>query len=103
MSDGRQDEELDTRIGKASSLFGCHEMRIIEKDKAFNFQNSFLPILPSGCENWVMTKRVQSQLQAYKMRLLRRIEGVTLFNTVRSSEIRKSLNIKPLLLQIERY
>ena len=34
--------------------------------------------------------------------VLRRIEGVTLFNKVRSSEIRKSLNIEPLLLQIER-
>ena len=36
------------------------------------------------------------------MRFLRRIEGVTLFNKVRSYEIRKSLNIKPLLLRIER-
>ena len=36
------------------------------------------------------------------MRFLRKIEGVTLFNKVRSSENRKSLNIEPLLLQIER-
>ena len=36
------------------------------------------------------------------VRILRRIEGVTLFNKVRSSEIRKSLNIEPLLLRIER-
>ena len=36
------------------------------------------------------------------MRFLRRIEGVALFNNVRSSEIRKSLNIEPLLLQIAR-
>ena len=34
--------------------------------------------------------------------VLRRIEGVTLFNKVRSSEIRKSPNIEPLLLRIER-
>ena len=32
----------------------------------------------------------------------RRIEGVTLFNKVRSSEIQKSRNIEPLLLRIER-
>ena len=37
------------------------------------------------------------------MRFLRRIEGVTLFNKVRSTEIRKSLNIERLLLPIERY
>ena len=49
-----------------------------------------------------MTKRVRSQVQASEMRFLRKIEGVTLFNKVRSSEIRKSLNIEPLLLRIER-
>ena len=37
-----------------------------------------------------MTERVRSQVQASVMRFLRRIEGVTLFNKVRSSEIRKS-------------
>ena len=36
------------------------------------------------------------------MMFLRRIEGVTLLNKVRSSEIQKSLNIKPLFLRIER-
>ena len=36
------------------------------------------------------------------MRFLRRIEGVALFNKVRSSEIWKSFNIEPLLLRIER-
>ena len=36
------------------------------------------------------------------MRFLRRIEGVTLFNKVRSYEIRKSLYIEPLLLRIDR-
>ena len=49
-----------------------------------------------------MTERRRSQVQASKMRFLQRIEGVTLFNKVRSSEIRKSLNIEPLLLRIER-
>ena len=36
------------------------------------------------------------------MRFLQRIEGVTLFNKVRSSEIQKPVNTEPLLLQIER-
>jgi len=42
----------------------------------------------------VMTERIRSQ--ASEMRFLRKIEGVTLFNKVRSSEIRKCLNIEPL-------
>ena len=36
------------------------------------------------------------------MRFLRRIEGVILFYKMRSYEIQKSLNIKPLFLRIER-
>ena len=36
------------------------------------------------------------------MKFLQRIEGVTLFNKMRSSEVQKSLNIKLLLLRIER-
>ena len=48
-----------------------------------------------------MTKRVRSQVQASEMRFLQKIEGVTLSNKMHSSEIRKSLNIEPLLL-IER-
>ena len=49
-----------------------------------------------------MTETVRSQVQASEMSFLQKIEGVTLFNKVHSPEIRKSLNIEPLLLQIER-
>ena len=46
-SDRKQDNQLDTRIGKAKSSntsfeqFGCHETRIVHK--ALYFQNSFCP------------------------------------------------------------
>ena len=36
------------------------------------------------------------------MRFLRRIERLTLFDKVRSSEIRQALNVEPVLLRIER-
>ena len=49
-----------------------------------------------------MTERMRSHVQASEMRFLRRIEGVALFNKVRSSEIRKSLSIEPLLFRIKR-
>jgi len=46
LTDGMQDEALDTRMDKASAvmsfaIFGCHETRIIEKSKALSSQNSF--------------------------------------------------------------
>ena len=73
-----------------------------KKAKLSIFKAVFVPILTYGHESLVMTKRMRSQVQASEMRFLRKIEGVALFNKVRSSEIRKSLNIEPLLLRIER-
>ena len=107
-SDGRQDEELDTRIGKASAVMrALHYSVVMKRELSKNsklsiFKAIFVPILAYGHESWVMTERMRSQVQASEMRFLRRIEGDTLFNKVRSSEIRKSLNIEPLLLRIKR-
>ena len=107
-SDGRQDEELDTRIGKASAVMRALHYSVVmkrelsKKAKLSIFKAVFVPFINSAHESWVMTKRVRSQVQASEIRFLRKIEGVTLFNKVRSSEIRKSLNIEPLLLRIER-
>ena len=75
-SDGRQDEELDTQIGKASAvmrafgLLGCHETRIVKKGKALNFQSSFCSPFSFMVmiHPWVVIKRVRSQVQASKMR-----------------------------------
>ena len=107
-SDGRQDEELDTRIGMASAVMRALHYSVVmkrelsKKAKLSIFKTVFVPILTYDHESWVMTERMRSQVQASEMRYLRRIEGVTLFNKVCSTEIRKSLNIEPLLLRIER-
>ena len=73
-----------------------------KKAKLSIFKAVFVPVLTYGHESWVITERMRSQVQASEMRFLRKIEGVALFNKVRSSEIRKSLNIEPLLFRIER-
>ena len=107
-SDGRQDEELETRLGKASAVMRVLHYSVVMKRELSKkvrlsvFNTVFVPILTYGNESWVMTERMQSQEQAFKMKFFRRIEGVILFNKVRSSEIRKSLNIEPLLLRIKR-
>ena len=78
------------------------KQELSKKAKLTIFITVFIPVLTYGHESWVMTDRVRSQEQAYKMRILPKTEGVTLFNNVRSSEILKSPNIKPLLLRNER-
>ena len=95
-------------IGKASAVMrALHysvvmKQELLKKAKLSIFKAVFVPILTYGHESWVMTERMGSQVQASELRFLRRIEGVTLFSKVHSSEIRKSLNIEPLLLRIER-
>ena len=107
-SEERQDEQLDARIGKASAVMRALHYSVVmkrelsKKTKLSIFKTIFVPINTYGHESWVMTERMRSQVQAFEMRFLRRIEGVTLFNMVRHSEIRKSFNIAPLLHLIER-
>ena len=70
MSDVRQDEELDTRICKASAVMRAlyysvvMKRELLKKGKALNFQNSFCSHSQLyGHESWVMTERVRSQAQ----------------------------------------
>ena len=44
-----------------------------------------------------MTERVRSQMRAFEMRFLRKIEGITMFEEHRNTEIRESLDIELLL------
>ena len=57
-----------------------------KKAKLSIFKTVFVPILTYGYESWVMTERVQLKMQASDIKFLRRIEVVTLFNKMRSSE-----------------
>ena len=75
---------------------------LLKKAKVSIFNTVFVPILIYGHESWVTIEIVPLQVEAPEMSFLQKIEGVTLFNKVRSSDIGKSLNIEPLLLGIER-
>ena len=106
--DGRQDEKLDARIGKACAVMQALHNSVVMKRKSSKlaklsiFKTVFVCILTYGHESWVMTKSVRSQVQASETRFLQKIEEAALFNKLWCSEIRKSLDIKPLLLRIER-
>ena len=72
-SDGRHDEELDTRIGKASAVMRALHYSVVmkqelsKKAKLSIFKTLFAPILTYGHESWVMSEKVRSQVQASKM------------------------------------
>ena len=98
-NDERQDEELDTRKGKASAVMQALHYSVVIKQKLSKkaklsiFKTVFVPILTNGHESWVMTERLQSQVQATEMRFLQRIEGGTLYLT-RCAALRFSKLIK---------
>ena len=92
-SDEKQDEEPNTRIGKARAVMQVFHDSVVMKQELSKkailsiFKAVFVPIHTYGHESWVMTERVRSQVQESERRFLQRIEGVTLFNTMRSSKI----------------
>ena len=49
-----------------------------------------------------MNEKVKSRVQAAEIEFLRRINGLTLLDKVKSADIRESLNIEWLLLRLER-
>ena len=65
--DGKQDEELDVRSGKASAVMqALHysvalKRELSRKAKFSVFKSIFVPILTRGHEFWVMTERVRPQ------------------------------------------
>ena len=79
-SGGRQDNKLDTRIGKASAImYQLYQSVVLKQElctkaKLSVFRSVFVPILIYGHECWVMTKRVRSQVQVAKMSFLKKSE-----------------------------
>ena len=90
-SDGRQNNELDIRIGKASSVIDqLYRSVVLKRElctraKVFVFISIFVSILTYGHECWVMTKRVRSRVQAAKIGFLQSVRGLSLLDKVKSS------------------
>ena len=63
MSDGRQDDELDTRIAKASAAMQALHYSVVmkrelsKKAKLCIFETIFVPILTYGHESWVIIEK----------------------------------------------
>ena len=75
-SDGRQDNRLDTRIGKANAVMRqfCRSIvlkrELCTKVKLSVFRSIFVSILTCGHECWVMIERVRFRVQAAEMGFL---------------------------------
>ena len=108
-SDGRQNDELDIRIRKASPLIRqLHRSMALKREfcstkaKLSILRSVYVPILTYGHECWIMNEKLISQVQTGKMGFLRKFSGLTWLDKVKSADILESLHIESLLLQLER-
>ena len=107
-SDEKQDSEIDRRIGAASGILRSLYRTVVTKaelsktTKLAIYKSVFRPTLIYGHEQWILTEKIRSRIQSAEMRFLRRAAGLALKDKIRSSNIRESLQIEPLLLHIER-
>ena len=98
--DGRQDEKLDARSDKASTVMRTlHHSIVLKRELAVMrtlhhsivlkreltreaklsvFKLIFVPILTYGNESWIMTARLRSQMQASETRFLQKINKLNI-------------------------
>ena len=93
MSDGRQDNELDISIGKASAVMRQLYLSVIlkrelcAKAKLSIFKSVFVPILTYGYKCWATIEKVRSQVQAAKVGFLQKVRGLSMLDKVKNTDI----------------
>ena len=79
-SKGRQNREIDARIGEANAVLRELYRSVVTKRELSNtaklsvFKSFFVPIVTYGHESWVMAERKLSQVQAEEMGFLQRVQ-----------------------------
>ena len=107
LSDSRQENKLDTLIGKASAVMcGLYQSVVLKrglctKAKLSVFRSIFVPILTYGHDFWLISERVRSRVQEAEMSFLRKVRSLFLLDKVKSTDVCQFFHIKPLLLCIE--
>ena len=106
-SDGRMQKEMEARIGSATRMIGGMSEAVLRRElskgtKLKVVNATMMPSLLYGCEAWSLTKQQQSKVQATQMNVLRRVQGVSRMERIRSEHIRQHLGQESVLDVIRR-
>ena len=107
-SDGRMQKEMEARIGSATRMIGGMSEAVLRRrelskcTKLKVVNATMMPSLLYGCEAWSLTKQQQSKVQATQMNVLRRVQGVSRMERIRSEHIRQHLGQESVLEVIRR-
>ena len=104
-ADGTIDRELNTRIGKAHSAFSTlhriwYNRNIKTGTKIRIYRAAVLTVLLYGCEAWTTTKALDSRLEAFHQRCLRKILRVPWYKRVSNAEVLERAGIEALTMFI---
>ena len=106
--DGRMEEEIRSRIGKAARVIGAlnepvwKRKELSRRTKLRVYNAIVVPTLMYGSETWVLNKQQESAIQATEMRVLRRIAEKRMVDRVRNVEIRDELKQEGVLEKVKR-
>ena len=91
--EGSCEAEIHHRIG-AASVIGALRKEVINRrelnksTKLRVINATVMPTLLYACKTWTLLERHKSKVQAFEMRCLRRMEGVSILDKVRNEDIR---------------
>ena len=106
--DGRMEEEIRSRIGKAARVIGVlnepvwKRKELSRRTKLRVYNAIVVPTLVYGSETWILNKQQESAIQAVEMRVLRRIAEKRMVDRVRNVEIREELKQEGVLEKVKR-
>ena len=106
--DGRIEEEIRSRIGKAARGIGVlnepvwKRKELSRRTKLRVYNTIVVPTLVYGSETWVLNKQQESAIQAVEMRVLRQIAEKRMVDRVRNVEIREELKQEGVLEKVKR-
>ena len=106
--DGRIEEEIRSRIGKAARGIGVlnepvwKRKELSRRTKLRVYNTIVVPTLVYGSEMWVLNKQQESAIQAVEMRVLRQIAEKRMVDRVRNVEIREELKQEGVLEKVKR-
>lgn len=100
-------EEIVKRIARRRKSFNITKLAILSKKeipknvKTQIVKRVSVLILTHVVESWELTETHKRKIQVTELRLLRKIEGITLLDIQRNEKIRKELRITPVNQYIE--
>ena len=102
----RMEKEVEARIESAARMVGDvseSKHKKLSKNTKLTVVNAMMvPSLLYGCEVWSLTKQQQRRMQATQMSVMRRIQGVSRLDKMRSDEIRQRQGQEDILDMIRR-